>query len=143
MVPGLLVLVAIGLLPWTLWLSLTLPSHHVARHWDLAWAGFDLLLSGSLVTTGVGLARGHPLVQAAAAASAALLIADAWFDTVTARPGDDFTQALALAVAGELPLAALCLWIASGSRRSAQLCARIRFTRLTSGDPTSRPTPGA
>ena len=44
-VPVLLAVVALGLLPWTLWLATTLPSQHVAEHWDLAWGGFDVILS--------------------------------------------------------------------------------------------------
>src|SRR5918911_1344620 len=47
----------------------------------------------------------------AAVAGTALLL-DAWFDLVTARAGSDFRWALATAVLGELPLAALCFWIA-------------------------------
>src|ERR1041385_7242676 len=39
-VTPLLTLVAIGLLPWTLWLTFSLPARHVSQHYDVAWAGF-------------------------------------------------------------------------------------------------------
>ena len=59
-VPALFALVGIGLLPWTLWLSVALPSHHLARHWDLAWAGFDVLLMSTLLGTAVAAVRRSP-----------------------------------------------------------------------------------
>jgi len=40
------------------------------------------------------------------------LLCDAWFDLVTAQPGREFAWALLFALVGELPLAALCFWIA-------------------------------
>jgi hypothetical protein len=113
-----LVLAAVGaaLLPWTLWLGFALPSRKVADHWDVAWAGFDVFLAASLLGTAFTLRRDSPLVRAFAAATAALLIADAWFDIVTSSPGRDLWLAIALAAAGELPLAALCLVLARPRR---------------------------
>src|SRR5262249_40545373 len=43
--PPLLALIALALVPWALWLGTVLPSHEVAEHWDIAWAGFDLILA--------------------------------------------------------------------------------------------------
>ena len=37
---------------------------------------------------------------------------DAWFDLVTAEPGGELKWALVSALLAELPLAALCYWIA-------------------------------
>jgi hypothetical protein len=115
--PALFVLVALGLLPWTLWLATTLPSRHVAEHWDVAWGGFDVILSVSLTATAVALALRHRLLQGAAMATGALLVADAWFDVSTAQPGDDLLGAVVLAVAAELPLAALLFWVALDPHR--------------------------
>jgi len=137
-VPAILMLVALGLLPWTLWLTLALPSRHVAEHWDLAWGGFDVFLSASLVTTAPALVRRHRLVQGAAAASGALLLADAWFDSATAGPGRDFTTAIVLAAACELPLAALCFWIAKDTE---QLYAAATWLRRLPGFGRSRAEP--
>ena len=41
----LLALVAVALVPWTLYLTFTLPSRHVTIHYDLAWVGFDVALA--------------------------------------------------------------------------------------------------
>ena len=43
MVP-VLTLTAAGLLPWTLWLTYSLPSRNITQHYDLAWVGFDVAL---------------------------------------------------------------------------------------------------
>jgi hypothetical protein len=108
----LLAVLGICLLPWTLWLGLSLPSRKVAEHWDLAWVGFDLVLATSLLATAVALVRRSPAVQGFAAATAALLLADAWFDVVTASTTKERWFAVGLAVVAELPLAALCLVLA-------------------------------
>ena len=110
-VPILLAVVALALLPWTLWLATTLPTRHVADHWDVAWGGFDVILSISLLATAAALFRWHRFAQGAAMATGALLVADAWFDVTTSKPNDDLIFALVLAVLGELPLATLCFWI--------------------------------
>lgn len=44
--------------------------------------------------------------------TATLLVLDAWFDCTTADPGWPFVVSLMLALAVELPLAALSVWIA-------------------------------
>jgi hypothetical protein len=101
-----------GLLPWTLWLGLSLPSRKLAEHWDLAWVGFDLVLAASLLATAATLVRRSPLLEAFAAATGALLIADAWFDIVTAASTRERWFAIGLALVGELPLATLCFVLA-------------------------------
>lgn len=109
---ALLAVLAVGLLPWSFWLGLSLPSRKVAEHWDVAWAGFDLVLAGVLLATAVTLVRRSPAVQGFAAATAALLLADAWFDVMTASTARERWFAVGLALLGELPLAALCLVLA-------------------------------
>jgi hypothetical protein len=109
---GLLAVLGTGLLPWTVWLALSLPSRKVAEHWDLAWVGFDLLLAASLLSTAATLILHSPLLEGLAAASAALLLADAWFDTVTASTAGERWFAIGLAVGAELPVAGLCVLLA-------------------------------
>jgi hypothetical protein len=104
--------VAIALLPWSAYLSATLPSQHVTPHWQVAWVGLDLFEAAALVATVVAVLRRSPAVALLAAVAGTALLLDAWFDLVTARAGSDFRWALATAVLGELPLAALCFWIA-------------------------------
>jgi len=38
---------AIALIPWTIYLGLTLPQSYSAQHWRLTWVGFDILLLAS------------------------------------------------------------------------------------------------
>src|SRR5262249_8313375 len=109
------VALGVGLLPWSLWLELSLPSEKVARHWDVAWAGFDLVLATALLLTAVSLFRQSPLRRDFAAATGTLLVADAWFDTLTAGTGSDLWLAIALAVLAELPLAGICFALAKPS----------------------------
>lgn len=104
--------VAVALLPWSAYLGATLPSEHVAHHWRIAWTGLDLAEAAALVATLVALVRNSPAVIVLATIAGTLLICDAWFDVVAAQPGSEFAWALVFAVLAELPLAALCFWIA-------------------------------
>jgi len=105
---------AVALVPWTVALTVILPSRHLADHWDLAWTGFDVVLACSLLATAAAAARSRRAVQPLAAASAALLFCDAWFDVLTASSGIDLEVAILLAVLAEIPLALVCLLLASG-----------------------------
>jgi hypothetical protein len=109
---ALLGVLGVGLLPWALWLGLSLPSRKVAEHWDLAWVGFDLVLAAALLATTAALIRRSPLLEGIAAATGALLLADAWFDIVTASSAKERWFAVGLALIGELPLATLCFVLA-------------------------------
>jgi hypothetical protein len=74
--------VAVALLPWSAFLSATLPSTHAARHWQVAWVGLDLFEAAALIATFVGVLRNSPAV------------------------------AVLSSIAGTALLAALCYWIA-------------------------------
>jgi len=102
---------------WTTWLTVRLPSHHLVRSWDVAWSGFDVLLTTMLVATGIALVRRSSWVRACALATAALLVVDAWFDITTAQAGAQFTQAILQAALVEGPVAGLCLYLAWRSDR--------------------------
>ena len=103
----LLALAAVFLIPWTLWLTFSLPSSHITHHYGLAWVGFDVgLLVAFALTAWAAYARSY-LVVAFAAATCALLLCDAWFDIVTSNGGERIEAILEAAFA-ELPLAALC-----------------------------------
>ena len=100
------------LVPWAFWLGYSLPSRQVAHHWDLAWAGFDIVLSLALLGTSFALLTGRAVGRSFAAATGALLLADAWFDVVTSAGGRDRWLALVFAVLGEIPIAGLCFALA-------------------------------
>jgi hypothetical protein len=110
--------VALGLIPWTLYLTWSLPAHHTSQHWQIAWGGFDLALAAIFTLTAVGLRRGASWVEGAAAVAAALLVVDAWFDVVLSAPGGERLEAVAMALLLELPLAAFCFWIALNAERA-------------------------
>jgi len=103
---------AVALVPWSAWLVVALPSHHVADHWDIAWAGFDIGLGVVLAATVVTALRSSRWLHAAAASAATMLVCDAWFDVMTSGRSLGFWLALAEALAVELPLAAVCVWVA-------------------------------
>ena len=58
-------LTAVGLVPWTLWLTFSLPSRHVTEHYDLAWVGFDIALALAFAATALAAYRGLALARAA------------------------------------------------------------------------------
>ncbi|WP_327282234.1 MULTISPECIES: hypothetical protein [unclassified Streptomyces] len=103
----------VALLPWMVVLAKTLPQTAEVANWSTAWIGLDALLAVGLTGTGLLLGRSDPRAAPMAAATAALLVVDAWFDVTTAAGGGARAAALALAVCAELPLAALCAAVAT------------------------------
>jgi len=102
----------VGLLPWLVYLAVSLPPSPVAWHWPAAWAGLDGMEAAGLACTGVLMLRRDARYRLTAAATAALLITDAWFDVTTAPPGSGELTSLLMAALAELPTAALCGWLA-------------------------------
>jgi hypothetical protein len=96
---------------WTGYLAASLPHHVQTGHYRLAWVGFDCGLVALLLTTALLAWHGHRWTGLAATATGTVLVVDAWFDVATS-PGPDVVGAVVSAVAVELPLAALCLWLA-------------------------------
>ena len=130
--------------PWTVYLADSLPARQVSADYDIAWAGFDVLLLGVLAATGFFALRRSRYLAAAASAAAALLAVDAWFDVVTSPPGQR-AGALALAVLVELPLAAVCGWLSYHTEQLAQrrIVILLRLTRWRRGrDRPAAVTPG-
>jgi hypothetical protein len=115
-ITGLLALTAIALVPWTLWLTFSLPSRHVTTHYDAAWVGFDIGLFCAISLTAWAAYRNSIKLVPFAAATCALLIADAWFDVETSLPGERLEAALEAGLA-ELPLAAICAFVVADAER--------------------------
>ncbi|MFE7857356.1 hypothetical protein [Streptomyces sp. NPDC057403] len=84
----------LALLPWLLVLAATLPNAPSVPHWSAAWVGLDALEAVGLTATGALLLRRDPRHPLTAAATAALLIADAWIDIVTSAPGAELAAAI-------------------------------------------------
>lgn len=92
------------LIPWTVYLGVTLPNRHVTTHWTLTWVGFDVLLLVAFACTAtLGVLR-RQLMVLSAFATGLLLICDAWFDVTTAGPRG-WTLSLVSAIFIELPVA--------------------------------------
>jgi hypothetical protein len=118
---------AIGLMPWMVFLAITLPSNYVAHNWPATWVGFDALLVAFMVMTAVlGFLR-RQLLLVTAFTTGVLLTCDAWFDVMTAGPNDLWVSALTAAL-GELPLAVIMI---TGALRIV----RLTMTRLWLVDP--------
>jgi uncharacterized membrane protein len=120
---------ALLLVPWSVALTTELPAHHVARHWDVAWAGFDAGLAIVLLATVAAAVRRSAWRAVIAGGAAAMLVCDAWFDIVTSSDQLDLWLAVAAAVAVELPLAGVCILVAhrSLSPRERGPAAMTRF----------------
>jgi hypothetical protein len=121
-----LIAVSIVLIPWTLWLTWTLPTKHVANHWRLAWVGYDVALAGLLLWAGIEGIRRSPKIEAAAMAAGTLLLADAWFDVLTSGRGIELAEAIGEALLAEIPLALVCFWIAYDAERFFLRTDRLR-----------------
>jgi hypothetical protein len=121
-----LIAVSIVLIPWTLWLTWTLPTKHVANHWRLAWVGYDVALAGLLLWAGIAGIRRSPKIEAAAMAAGTLLLADAWFDVLTSGRGIELAEAIGEALLAEIPLALVCFWIAYDAERFFLRTDRLR-----------------
>ena len=125
---GLMIGGSIAMIPWLVYLSVTLPENYVAHNWTATWVGFDVLLVGFMLTTAVlGYLR-RQLLTLAAFTSGVLLICDAWFDLMTAGPKDIWLS-LVTALLIEVPLA---IFMITGAQRIVRLT-MMRFWRLDPG----------
>ena len=120
---------AIGLIPWMVYLAFTLPTNYVAHNWPATWIGFDCVLIAFMIATAVlGWLR-RELVILPGFTTGVLLICDAWFDIMTAGPGQLWVSVLTAALLN-LPLAAIMI---AGAVRIIRLTA----TRLWFLDPAT------
>jgi nitrate/nitrite transporter NarK len=105
-------IVAVGLIVWTVFLALSLPKENLEHHFRLTWTGFDLIEVLAIYLTAHMAFRLDARVVFPATVVATLLVADAWFDVTTSATAADATQALILALFVELPGAAFSLYVA-------------------------------
>ena len=100
---------------WVIYLSVRLPRHYVANHWDLAWIGLDTAQVIFLLLTAWAAWRRRAVLVWYANVCGMLLLVDAWFDVTTARYRD-LGQSLAF-LAVEIPSAVFLLWISLHTAR--------------------------
>jgi hypothetical protein len=106
------------MIPWTLGLAARLPDRYVTNHWSATWVGFDILLLVSFATTSWTAWRRSPAAAAATAVTVTLLGCDAWFDMTTASTTADLMASAITAIAGELPLAAVLIYLTRRALRT-------------------------
>ena len=99
----LLVIVCLGLIPWIVFLGLTLPHRYVANHWEVAWVGYDVALLCALAATAWAAWRRRQIVILALLVTGTVLIVDAWFDILT----DSTTRDLIISLVARPSVSAL------------------------------------
>ncbi|GAB0106222.1 hypothetical protein JMUB6875_52060 [Nocardia sp. JMUB6875] len=100
------------LVPWIVYLSVSLPSSRQVDQWDIAWVGFDFALAAAIGMTAWTAWRRRQVFIPWAMITGTLLICDAWFDIVLDWNTPDLWFAVLSALIGELPLAALLFYAA-------------------------------
>jgi len=120
------------LVPWVVYLSLTLPRTQSGGAWRLVWVGFDIALAGALAFTGWLAWHRRQVVLVGLVVSATLVVTDAWFDVCLSWNSPEQAGALASAVLIEIPVALLLSRAALiVMRRSAQTVALLRGQSAT------------
>ncbi len=124
---------SVALLPWIVFLAISLPKRNLDVHYRASWVGFDLLLVFALARTAYMAFRVDARVQLAATAAATMLIIDAWFDVSTSHGRAAVIEALALAAFAEIPIALFCIFVAR--RVSTHVLELAHLERVRSGRP--------
>jgi hypothetical protein len=105
------IILGVILLPWTIYLGATLPSHHLSAHWDVSWTGLDIGLIITMLATGIFAFKRSRWIVISSSMVGSFLLVDAWFDVMSERRRVDLHQAIILAIFVELPLAFISYYI--------------------------------
>jgi hypothetical protein len=124
---------AVLLVPWVVFLAMSLPRDYSTTHWRATWVGLDGALIVALATTAWLGWRGRQLVATAMIVTATLLLSDAWFDiTLSHGTGDRVVSAL---TAGLVEIPTAVLLIAFASRLIRALAHRVWVLQGNDGPP--------
>lgn len=93
---------ALFMIPWTVYLSLTLPQKYTVSNWPLTWLGFDSLLVVFMAATAILTWLHRQVLVFPAFTTGILLLCDAWFDVTTASPGEFRASLITAALGGVL-----------------------------------------
>lgn len=130
-----LLVAAMSLIGWAVFLGLTLPPRYDAGHWDLVWTGFDVALFGVLAYGAWAAWFRRQVLATTALVAGTLLLCDAWFDIVTSIGHRDQWLTLLTGLAGELPLALFFFWL---YRRIVLATLTALHQRIGDGPPPRR-----
>ncbi|MCB0927399.1 MAG: hypothetical protein KDB70_05685 [Mycobacterium sp.] len=109
---------ALFMIPWIVYLALTLPPNYTVHDWPVTWVGFDILLVTFMAATAILTWQHRQVVVLPAFTTGILPVCDAWFDVTTA--GDaDFAVTLLTAFLGCLLAAVLIVGSVSLVRYNA------------------------
>jgi hypothetical protein len=125
---------AMVLVPWTIFLGLTLPPKYNAGHWNLLWTGFDIGLLCVLGYAAWAAWFRRQILAATAIVAGTLLLCDAWFDVITSIGHRDQWLTLLTGFGGELPLAVFFFWL----YRRIVLNTLAAFHQLIGNEPPPR-----
>lgn len=136
---------AAALVPWTVYLAVSLPERSVSEHYRGTWVGYDVVLTLVLARIAWLVRRRDAHLVLTAATGATMLVTDAWFDVTTAAAGSAHRDAVLSALFLELPAAVLCALLARRGLRMLSVRASNGSTTapLDSKDDTSAPLAGA
>jgi len=102
---------AVFLIPWTVFLGLTLPPKYDARNWGVLWTGFDAALIFVLLFAAWAARFRRRILATITNVAGTLLICDAWFDMVSSFGNRDDWLTLLTGFGGEMPLGVFFLWL--------------------------------
>ncbi|MFC5185425.1 hypothetical protein [Actinomadura harenae] len=107
LIAGALAIGTAVLLVWTVGMAFSIPpSEPRTVNWAVLWCGFDAIEIVVMAAAAWLVRRRDALAPMALSALATLMVADAWFDIMTARSGY-LPAAVSMAAFLELPLAAV------------------------------------
>jgi hypothetical protein len=98
---------ALILIPWTIYLSNTLPGLYVVKDWGDVWVGLNILIIISFIFTTILILYKSKWVIVSLSSGMILLFLDAWLDLSTSWRTHTFYQAVILAIFVEIPLSIL------------------------------------
>ena len=123
LVGGWLIIIAVVLALWTVWLGASLPPDPLRQQWttatwfgldnySLTWVGLDCIEVIGLAACGFLFRRAHPTARTIALLVIPVFCLDAWFDILTAISRSNLILSITMACGAELPMAAFLGWLA-------------------------------
>lgn len=110
-ISAILILIVIGLIPWEVFLGITLPARFRAHNWVTLWVGFDAILIGILLYVAWAMWFRRQIMIAVAMIAGTLLLTDAYFDVITSIGTKGQWLTILTALGGEIPLGLAFYWI--------------------------------